>query len=195
MGEIVWLVTGWKYWVAVNFIYCEPLLTIFILYAVTTPNINQLALPFKKREVKSRQQFLGLWSQSKDYVRRASGAKGQYQANKEGRLSEEFPWPVSPQTGAGATSVSPGAGQGQITSSGRGFGTTQYAGYECPAPKRVPPSEEHYILKLSSLRSELKASNLEKAEMKAKLEEKEGRIRSQAKRIVDLERRVYQLGS
>ena len=181
-----------KYWVAMNLIH-ESLFTI-IIHAVTTPNINQLALPFKKREVKSRQQFLGLWSQSKDYVRRASGARGQYQANKEVRLSEEFPWPVSPQTGA--ASVSPGAGQGQIASSGRAFGTstTQYAGYECPAPKRVPPSEEHYILKLSSLREELNASNLEKAEMKARLEEKEGQIRSYAKRIVDLERRVCQLG-
>ena len=68
------------------------------VFAVNTPNINQfLALPFKKRPVQSREQFLGLWTEGKNYVRNVSGAKGAYQANKELRCSEEFQWPVSPQ--------------------------------------------------------------------------------------------------
>lgn len=155
---------------------------------MTTPNINQLALPFKKREVKSRQQFLGIWSKSKDYVKSASGARGQYQANKALRLSEEFEWPPSPQ----ATRTSPSVGQ--MTSSGRAFGTSQYSDFECPAPKKFPLSEQHFIQKLSVLRAELAASNQEKAEMKERLEEKEGKVRRLAKRIVDLERKVCQLG-
>ena len=155
---------------------------------MTTPNINQLALPFKKREVKSRQQFLGIWSKSKEYVKRASGARGQYQANRDKRLSEEFEWPVSPQT------VCQPSVAGQFTSSGRPFGTSHFSGFECPAPKKVPPSEDHYIKKLSDLRAELRTANQEKAEMMAKLEEKECKIRSYAKRITDLERLVLQLG-
>ena len=65
---------------------------------MTTPNINQLlALPFKKREVKNREQFLGIWTANKEYVRKVTGAKGTYQANKALRLSEEFKWPdISP---------------------------------------------------------------------------------------------------
>ena len=50
-------------------------------------------MPFKKREVKTREQFLGIWTDSKEYVRRVTGAKGTYQANKALRLSEEFRWP------------------------------------------------------------------------------------------------------
>ena len=69
---------------------------------VNTPNINALlALPFKKRPVESRQQFMGLWTASKDFVRTASGARGQYQANKEQRRSKEFVWPESPQNKPG----------------------------------------------------------------------------------------------
>ena len=69
---------------------------------VNTPNINQLlALPFKKRPVESRQQFMGLWTASKDFIGTASGARGQYQANKEQRHSEEFVWPESPQNKPG----------------------------------------------------------------------------------------------
>ena len=156
---------------------------------MTTPNINQLALPFKKREVKSREQFLGIWSRSKEYVKRASGARGQYQANKALRLSEEFEWPPSPQA------VSSPPNGGQMTSSGRVFGTSQYSDFECPAPRKIQPSEQHFIQKLSALRAELRASNQEKAELMARLEEKEGKIRSSAKRIVDLERRVCELGN
>ena len=121
-------------------------------------------------------------------MKRASGARGQYQANKELRLSEEFEWPPSPQ----AVSASPNASQ--MTSSGRAFGTSQYSDFECPAPKKIQPTEQHFIQKLSALRAELRASNQEKAEIMAKLEEKEGKIRSLAKRIVDLERRVGELG-
>ena len=65
-------------------------------FSVTTPNINQLlALPFKKRPVTSREQFLGIWNSSKMYVRTVSGKHGDYQANKALRRSEEFQWPIS----------------------------------------------------------------------------------------------------
>ena len=134
---------------------------------------------------------MGLWSKSKDYVKSASGARGQYRANRDQRLSEEFVWPASPQ--AQAAAGSPGAAA-QITSSGRASGTEHYAGFECPAPKKVQLSEEHLIQKLSTLRAELRAANLDKADLKAKIEYQERQLRSFAKRIVDLERKVFQLG-
>jgi hypothetical protein len=84
-------------WTVYYFNFCND----SFVFAVNTPNINQLALPFKKRPVKSREQFLGLWTAGKNYVRNVSGAKGAYQANKELRRSEEFQWPVSPQIEAG----------------------------------------------------------------------------------------------
>ena len=44
---------------------------------------------------------MGLWTASKEFVRTASGARGQYKANKEQRRSEEFVWPESPQNESG----------------------------------------------------------------------------------------------
>ena len=63
-------------------------------FSVNTPNINnQLAIPYKKEAVLSSTEFLGKWSEMKDYVRRVNGHGGSYKANKVQRLSEEFPWP------------------------------------------------------------------------------------------------------
>lgn len=63
-------------------------------FSVNTPNINNLiALPFKKRKVGSSQDFRGVWSAKKDYVRSVSGKGGAYQENKSRRRSETFPWP------------------------------------------------------------------------------------------------------
>ena len=44
---------------------------------------------------------MGLWSKSKDFVRRASGARGSYQANRELRRSGEFVWPEGSQVEPG----------------------------------------------------------------------------------------------
>jgi hypothetical protein len=41
-----------------------------------------LALHFKKEPVKNSKEFLGVWSEAKDYVRKVGGHKGSYQANK-----------------------------------------------------------------------------------------------------------------
>ena len=61
-----------------------------------TPTINsQLAVPYKKDPVSNREEFLGTWHDSKQYVRKASGSSGTYLANKKERLSEEFRWPSS----------------------------------------------------------------------------------------------------
>ena len=63
---------------------------------MNTPNINSLlAVPFKKEPVPDREEFLGTWNESKEYVRKASGSSGTYHANKSQRLSEEFNWPSS----------------------------------------------------------------------------------------------------
>ena len=71
------------------------LLTDFFL--VTTPIINSvLALPFEKRPVTSSKDFRTVWSAKKEYVRKVTGHGGSYQANKEKRRSESFPWPGSP---------------------------------------------------------------------------------------------------
>ena len=62
--------------------------------SVTTPNINSLiSMPFKKRPVKSREQFLGIWTEKKAYVARVGGKGASYQENKALRRSEEWPWP------------------------------------------------------------------------------------------------------
>ena len=67
---------------------------IFLLSSVTTPNINSLiSMPFKKRPVKSREQFLGIWTEKKAYVARVGGKGASYQVNKALRRSEEWPWP------------------------------------------------------------------------------------------------------
>ena len=50
-------------------------------------------MPFKKDPVKSSGEFLGQWSEMKEYVRKVGGHGGTYKANKTQRLSEEFPWP------------------------------------------------------------------------------------------------------
>ena len=68
---------------------------------VNTPNINLLALHFKKVPVKNSKEFLGVWSEAKDYVRKVGGHKGSYQANKAERLSEDFSWPDSPSCHSG----------------------------------------------------------------------------------------------
>ena len=61
---------------------------------MTTPNINSLiSMPFKKRPVKSREQFLGIWTEKKAYVARVGGKGASYQENKALRRSEEWPWP------------------------------------------------------------------------------------------------------
>ena len=66
-------------------------------FPVTTPNINSiLALPFEKRPVTSSKDFRTVWSAKKEYVRKVTGQGGSYQANKEKRRSESFPWPGSP---------------------------------------------------------------------------------------------------
>ena len=151
-----------------------------------------MALPFKKRPVDSRDEFLGLWTTSKDYIRSVSGKHGAYQENKALRRSEEFKWPSSP----------PGQqGSGLVTSSGRASGSDRYQEFECPAPKRIPVTEEHLIHKLENVRSQLNDAYAEIAALSAKVEEQNGemkvqgqKIRSAAKRIVDLQRRVNELG-
>jgi hypothetical protein len=55
-----------------------------------------LALPFMKEPVKSSKEFLGVWTDTKAYVRSVSGHGGSYQTNKAQRLSEEFSWPEDP---------------------------------------------------------------------------------------------------
>ena len=85
-------------------------------------------------------------------------------------------------------------GAGQSTSSGRATGTRNYEEFESTAAKRLPLTEEHFIEKLANTRAELKAANLAKAELATKLKDKEFEIRSYAKKVTDLERRVQQLG-
>ena len=63
---------------------------------MTTPNINALGLPFKKRTVENSEQFRGIWSEKKEYVGRVGGKGASYQTNKAQRRSEEWPWPDSP---------------------------------------------------------------------------------------------------
>ena len=68
-------------------------------FSVTTLNIKSiLALPFyfEKRSVTSSKDFRTVWSAKKEYVRKVTGQGGSYQANKEKRRSESFPWPGSP---------------------------------------------------------------------------------------------------
>ena len=48
---------------------------------------------------------------------------------------------------------------------------------------------------MEDVRTDLKAANVEVAELSSKLKDKESEIRSYAKRVVDLERRVRQLGN
>ena len=163
------------------------------MFAVTTPNINQiLALPFKKRPVESRDEFLGLWTSGRDYVRTVSGKHGAYQENKALRRSEEFKWPNSlpnqPDTG-------------QVTYCGRATGNDRFVEFECPAPKRTHVTEVHIIDKLEDISSKLKVANGRVAVLSAKVEtqaeelrEKTQQIRRAAKRIVDLERKVQELG-
>ena len=76
---------------------------------MTTPNINNLlALPFKRRPIESREEFIPVWSTTKEYVRSVGGQRGSYQANKAERLSEEFSWPKSPAGQTGKLSFSSG---------------------------------------------------------------------------------------
>ena len=87
------------------------------------------------------------------------------------------------------------SGAGLLTTSGRVSGTQQYAEFECPAAKKVAPTEDHFIHKLEDVRTELKAANAEVAELSSKLKDKQSQITSYAKRVSDLERRVRQLGN
>lgn len=50
---------------------------------------------FKKYPIESSKEFKTEWSAKKEYVRRVTGHGGSYQANKEKRRSESFPWPSS----------------------------------------------------------------------------------------------------
>ena len=64
------------------------------MISVNTPNINSLlALPYKKEPVQSSKEFLGQWTDMKEYIRKVGGRGASYQVNKAQRLSEEFSWP------------------------------------------------------------------------------------------------------
>ena len=80
-------------------------------------------------------------------------------------------------------------------------GTVQYEEFECPDPKRVPLSHDHFIKKLNDVRSKLKTANEEVSklletvkEQDLVIKEKTSLIRSSSKKIVDLQRQVQQLG-
>ena len=176
-------------------------------------------MPFKKREVKTREQFLGIWTDSKEYVRRVTGAKGTYQANKALRLSEEFRWPDTSPSYPGVFIFYGSAnnilsndknsdinkdivkGLGQSTNAGRATGTAEYDDFDCPAPKKLPLTQDHFLTKLDTMRDMLKAANEEISHLLTKvndqellLQEKTSLLRSSSKKIADLQRKVHSLG-
>ena len=93
------------------------------------------------------------------------------------------------------------SGVGQATTSGRTTGTAQFEEFECPAAKRVPLSQDHFIQKLDDVRSKLKTANEEVSKLLETVKEKDlvikektSLIRSSSKKIVDLQRQVQHLG-
>ena len=141
---------------------------------MTTPNINALALPFKKRLVANSKQFRGIWAQKKEYVGRVGGKGASYHANKYQRRSEEWPWPESPS-------------QAQ----GRGSSPSE----EISAPKRSAPPERHFLEKMEELRTNLKEANTEITclvsqvdLLQNELRDKQLELRRCSRQIVELER-------
>ena len=155
------------------------------LKQVTTPNINnRLALPFKKRFVSSREEFLGVWSEKKDFVARVGGKGSSYQVNKAQRRSEDFPWPPSPQGKPHTDQES----KVVLTSYGRGIGHSKYEGYETEAYKKAAPTEEHFVEKLDEFRAKLKLANEEIVSLRQDVAEKNSKLGEYLARISQLER-------
>ena len=92
-------------------------------------------------------------------------------------------------------------GLGQSTNAGRATGTAMYDEFDCPAPKKVPLSQDHFLTKLDTLRDELKAANEQISQLMNKvndqellIKEKTSLLRSSSKKIADLQRQVQSLG-
>ena len=82
---------------------------------------------------------------------------------------------------------------GQLTSSGRVTGSTNFEDFECSVPKRIPPTEENLLAKITELQAALKAANVTISDQIEKIGEKDIKIFSLARRLVDLERRNAEL--
>ena len=189
-----------------------------IAFTVTTPNINnQLALPYKKRPVKTSSTFKTVWSGQKEYLRKVGGKGGLYKENKEKRKSESFPWPDSPDISENPTmTISSTATSLSNTRSDRaGLPVSTSSAYMKPSTQsdltlsttsdnpsmNTPPLEQHFLVKLDVLRRKLVAANVKIEELEVKVDDlhlqgcdKDAQIRSLRKKNQDLQRLVLARG-
>ena len=184
----------------------------YFIFSVTTPNINSLlAIPFKKEPVDSSKEFKTEWSAKKEYVRRVTGHGGSYQANKERRRSESFPWHNLGRTFDFLLRLSSifskaslvlyywniNAIGSSVTGSSTESSSMMSSNPSCIAANTDKVTEEHFLSQMDDLENKLKDANSRIAELSSEVydlkidgKHKNDRIKSLLKANLTLRRQI-----